>query len=42
MKSSVNQDQKETLEDGEEEDPKVHRAREGDPAQRELSVKMDQ
>ena len=42
MKSSVNQDQKVTLEGGEDEDPKVYRAPEGDPAQQGLPVKMDQ
>ena len=42
MKSSVYQDQKVTQEDGEDEDPKVYRAPEGDPAQQGLPVKMDQ
>ena len=42
MKSSVYQDQKETQEDGEDEDPKAYRAPEGDPTRRVLPVTMDQ
>ena len=42
MKSSVVQDQKVTLEDGEGEDPKVHRAPEEDPGQKDLLVNLDQ
>lgn len=42
MKSSVDLDQKVTLEGVGDEDPKEHRAPEGNPAQQDLLVNMDQ
>ena len=42
MKSSVFQDQRVTLEDGEDEDPKVYRVPEGEPDHQDLLVNMDQ
>ena len=42
MKSSVDLDQKVTLEGGEDEDPKEYTAPEGNPAQQDLLVNMDQ
>ena len=42
MKSFVDQDQKVTLEDGEDEDPKVYQVPEGKPDHQDLPVNMDQ
>ena len=41
MKSSVDQDQKVTLEGGEDEVPKEYRVPDGNPAQQDLLVNMD-
>ena len=42
MKNSVFQDRRVTLEDGEDEDPKVYRVPEGDLGQKDHLVNMDQ
>ena len=42
MKSSVDLDQRVTQEGGEDEDPREYRAPEGNPAQQDLLVNMDQ
>ena len=42
MKSFVDQDQKVTEEDGEDEDPKVYQVPEEEPDHQDLPVNMDQ